>query len=139
MEQSFQIDLLIAAAFTAREQAYCPYSNFAVGAALLGKSGQIYPGCNVENAAFSPSICAERTAVASAVVAGEREFVMLAIVGGDKDKKEGELGYSYPCGVCRQVLHEFCAEDFPVIVAASADDYQILTLGELLPHAFSTY
>ena len=114
-------------------RAYAPYSNCKVGAALLGKSGKVYLGCNIENASFSPTICAERSAFASAVSAGERNFAALAVTGG----KEGVIGDAFfPCGVCRQVIREFCADDFPIYVL-TGDTILSLTLADLLPHSFS--
>lgn len=126
--------VLVREALAARGSAYVPYSHFAVGAALLAKSGKIYRGCNVENAAYTPTNCAERTAVFSAVCAGEREFEAIAIVGGSKDAKK--LPECFPCGVCRQVLVEFCPPDFPVIIATNEQDFQVYTLANLLPHSF---
>ena len=121
---------LIAQAVKAKESAYAPYSNFRVGAALLTKSGTIYTGCNVENASFPAGNCAERTAVFKAVSEGEREFQAIA-VNGDNES------YLPPCGICRQVLAEFCnPDDFQVVLAKGQADYQIMTLGELLPQAF---
>ncbi|MEF9865321.1 MAG: cytidine deaminase [Oscillospiraceae bacterium] len=128
---------LISEAFKAREASYSPYSNFMVGAALLCKNGNIYHGCNIENAAYTPTNCAERTAFFKAVSNGEREFAAIAIVGAPKDATESEFGYAYPCGVCRQVMEEFCsAETFRVITARSASEYLACTLAELLPHGF---
>ncbi len=120
-------DDLIAKAMEAREKAHAPYSHFAVGAALLGKSGGIYTGCNVENASYGLSICAERVAVFKAVSEGERGFEALAVVT--------ENGVT-PCGACRQVLIEF-GEDIQVIVANESGEYRVLTLRELLPEAFT--
>jgi len=126
---------LIRQALSAREASWSPYSNFKVGAALLTKNGKIYQGCNIENAAYTPSNCAERTAFFKAVSEGEREFSAIAIVGGHKDSNP--LGYAYPCGVCRQVMMEFCKpQDFQVIVATSEDDYIIRTLQQMLPEGF---
>lgn len=126
-----QIEKLIAEAYAAKEKAYIPYSGFAVGAALLGKSGTIYRGCNIENAAFSPTNCAERTAVFKAVSEGEREFEGIAIAG-DGDS------YLSPCGVCRQVLREFVEpESFEVIMVGKDYDYRKMTLAQLLPVSFS--
>ena len=104
---------LLLLAIEAREMAYAPYSGFRVGAALLGKSGKIYKGCNVENAAYSPTNCAERTAVFKAVSEGERSFEAIAIVGG---MAETINDFCAPCGVCRQVLAEFCGPDFRVVL-----------------------
>lgn len=124
---------LMREALAAREFAYVPYSGFMVGAALLGKSGKVYRGCNVENAAYSPTNCAERTAFFKAVSEGEREFEAIAIVGGPK----GSPSVAYPCGVCRQVMMEFCNPDtFKVVVGSSEQDMQEYTLKQLLPHGF---
>lgn len=125
---------LIRAALSARENAYAPYSNYAVGAALLTEDGEIVTGCNVENASFGATNCAERTAVFKAVSQGKRRFSAIAVAGGEKGKEP--VDYAYPCGVCRQVMGEFAAEDFQVIVAKSATDYQEYRLDELLPHGF---
>lgn len=130
----FDIKNLISEAILAKEFAYVPYSNFRVGAALITKSGKIYRGCNIENAAYSPTNCAERTAFFKAVSEGEREFSAIAIIGGDKNKS-GE--YCPPCGVCRQVMVEFCdLDNFLVIFANSTTDYKIYTLKEILPFTF---
>lgn len=125
---------LIRAAFAVRERAYTPYSHFKVGAALLTRSGRVFTGCNIENASFSPTICAERAALAAAVSAGEREFDAIAIVGS-MEGKVNTLPTS-PCGVCRQALFEFGGNGLRVILAKSAEDYQELTLGRLLPLGF---
>ena len=124
---------LAARALSAMERAYCPYSGFRVGAALLCADGRVFTGCNVENAAYSPSVCAERTAVAKAVSEDERDFVMLAVAGGADGKADALCP---PCGVCRQVLGEFCRPDFPVILVRT-DGWETHTLGELLPLAFA--
>lgn len=123
---------LINFAIKAREMAYAPYSNHKVGAALLGKSGKIYTGCNVENAAYSPTNCAERTAVFKAVSEGEREFTAIAIVGGVGDKLSESCA---PCGVCRQVLSEFCSAELRVVLG-TPERITVCTLGELLPLSF---
>ena len=125
---------LIEQAIEARSHAYTPYSHFQVGAALLTKQGKVYKGCNIENAAYTPSNCAERTAIFKAVSEGEREFAAIAIVGS----MEGESNTlpTGPCGVCRQVMAEFCSLDMPVIIAKSPADYITMTLGELLPLRF---
>ena len=122
---------------TAMEQlkfSYTPYSNFKVGASLLTKNGQIYTGCNIENAAYTPTNCAERTAFFKAVSEGVKEFDAICIVGG----KDGVLTeYAPPCGVCRQVMMEFCdPETFQIILAVSKDKYDIFALKELLPLGF---
>lgn len=118
----------------AMERAYAPYSGCKVGAALLAKSGKVYLGCNIENASFSPTICAERSAFAAAVSAGEREFAALAVTGG----KDGVIrGAFYPCGVCRQVIREFCDGFFPIYVLAENGRILTHSLSDLLPHSFS--
>ena len=116
----------------ARAYSYTPYSGFAVGAALLTKSGKVYTGCNIENASYTPTVCAERTAVFKAVSEGEKEFAAIAIIGGPA----GEKGrFCAPCGVCRQVLREFCELDFRILLG-SVEKVQACTLGELLPTSF---
>jgi cytidine deaminase len=125
---------LVKAALEAREFSYAPYSNFKVGAALLTKSGKIYKGCNIESASYTPTNCAERTAFFKAISEGESEFEAIAIVGG-KDNRE--LGYCAPCGVCRQVMMEFCDyENFKIILGKSQDAYKEFTLQQLLPMGF---
>lgn len=119
-------EFLIEKAIEAREFAYVPYSNFKVGAAIETVSGKIYTGCNIENASYTPTNCAERTAIFKAVSEGHREIVKIAIVG-NRD--------TYPCGVCRQVMMEF-AQNAEIIIANSTEDYKIYTLEELLPHGF---
>ena len=116
------------------QYSYTPYSGFKVGAALLTKDGKFYTGCNIENAAFTPTNCAERTAFFKAVSEGEREFRAICIVGG----KDGVLTeYAAPCGVCRQVMMEFCdPETFQIILATGKEQYEIFTLKELLPQGF---
>lgn len=126
---------LICLALDAREKSYSPYSGFAVGAALLCKNGKVYTGCNIENSAFSPTVCAERTAFFKAVSEGEKEFVKIAVVGG-KSENEFPENYCPPCGVCRQVMKEFCTDDFEVIMAKSAENYIVMTLNEILPAGF---
>lgn len=126
---------LLKTAIEARENAYVPYSHFAVGAALLAKSGKVYRGCNVENAAYGPTNCAERTAFFTAVCAGEREFEALAICGGPAGKPVSEL--CAPCGVCRQVIREFCPDDFPIVLTTDGTKLYETTLAELLPLSFS--
>jgi cytidine deaminase len=125
---------LIETALKARSNAYCPYSGFAVGAALLCSDGKIYSGCNIENASFSPTNCAERTAFFKAISDGKRSFTAIAVCGG----KVGEEPKNYcpPCGVCRQVMTEFCDPDFNVIFVKSKDEYEIHSLGEILPFGF---
>lgn len=124
---------LCSLAIKAMENAYVPYSGFHVGAALLTKSGKVYTGCNIENASYSPTVCAERTAVFKAVSEGEREFSAIAVVGG----QNGEInGVCPPCGVCRQVLAEFCKEDFTVLLVKGEWEYEKYTLADLLPMSF---
>ena len=123
---------LMALAVEARKMSYSPYSNFRVGAALLGKSGKVYLGCNVENAAYSPTNCAERTAVFKAVSEGEKEFTAIAIVGG---MGETIADFCAPCGVCRQVLAEFCEKDFRLVLG-NPDKKKNYTFEEILPLSF---
>ena len=119
-------------AIEAMENAYAPYSGFKVGAALLCSDGTVYTGCNIENAAYSPTNCAERTAIFKAVSEGRRDFTAIAVCGG----KNGIItNLCTPCGVCRQVLREFCKDDFPVYLAHK-DGFKALTLGDLLPYSF---
>lgn len=128
------INQLIDTAISQLEYSYTPYSNFKVGAALLGKNGRIYAGCNIENAGYTATNCAERTAFFKAVSEGVREFQAICVVGG----KEGILTeYTAPCGVCRQVMMEFCDPDtFQIILAVDKEHYQVYTLKELLPLGF---
>lgn len=121
---------IIEAAVAAREKAYAPYSNYPVGAAVLADSGRIYTGCNIENASYGLTICAERVALASAIAAGERTFLGLAIAGGDGTP-------SMPCGACRQFIAEWAGEDLPISVVSAQGQRLDLTLGDLLPHAFT--
>lgn len=124
---------LMRLASRARERAYAPYSGFAVGAALLGESGQVYLGCNVENASFSATVCAERSALAVAVSAGERRFTAIAVAGA----KQGERGaFCPPCGICRQALSEFCGEEFRVLLGTE-EEIVAHPLANLLPLSFS--
>lgn len=126
---------LVKEALRMREYSYVPYSHFRVGAALLTRDGKVYTGCNIENAAYTPTNCAERTAFFKAVSEGEREFTAIAIAGGAEDKKE--LDYCSPCGVCRQVMMEFCdPKTFQIIMATDKDNYKVMTLEELLPMGF---
>lgn len=128
---------LIQSAKEERKNAYAPYSGFTVGAALLCNDGKIYTGCNVENASYPVGACAERTAVLKAVSDGEQSFCAIAIVGGNKDEQDVFSQYCTPCGMCRQLLSEFCNGDFIIISAISCEDYKIFTLNELLPFGFS--
>lgn len=127
-------EILCEKALEMRAMAYTPYSHFNVGAALLCKDGSIYTGCNIENAAHTPSNCAERTAFFKAVSEGKREFAAIAIAGGPAEAKE--LDYCAPCGVCRQVMREFCEDSFEVILVRNKKDYQVYTLKEVFPMGF---
>lgn len=128
---------LIHDAFQAQTRAYVPYSHFRVGAALLGKSGTVYHGCNIENAAYGPTNCAERTAFFKAVSEGEMEFDAIAIVGSPEGVEPGKGQLCAPCGVCRQVMMEFCDPGtFKIVLAVSETDYEVYTLDELLPLGF---
>jgi len=115
------------------ERSYAPYSGYRVGAALLTADGTVYTGCNIENASYTPTICAERTAVFKAVSEGARQFTAIAVAGG----KDGVISGAFPpCGVCRQVMAEFCSPDFPILVVTGEDTFVRYTLGELLPNGF---
>ena len=124
---------LIEKALSMRAFAYVPFSRHAVGAALLAKDGRVFTGCNLENSSYSPTICAERTAFAKAVSEGCREFAAIAIAGGFEEVPEK---YCAPCGVCRQVMAEFCDPDFAVVLAKTPDDFEQYTLAEIMPLAF---
>ncbi len=124
---------LVREAYEAQKFAYAPYSNWVVGAALLTKEGKIYRGCNVENSTFSPSNCAERTAIFKAVSEGVRNFVAIAIVGNDKNTEIGKGDFCPPCGVCRQVMTEFCDGNFEIILAKGYDDFEVYTLSDVMP------
>ena len=117
---------------------YAPYSGYHVGAALLAKNGNIYAGCNIENASYGATNCAERTAFFKAVSEGVKDFEAIAIVGAPADAAAENTfsEYAYPCGICRQVMQEFCKKDFGIIVAKSTEDYKKYTLQELLPFGF---
>ena len=128
---------LIKRAYEAQKFSYSPYSGFQVGAALLTKSGKVYTGCNIENAAFSPTNCAERTAFFKAVSEGETEFAGIAIVGNKKGAPPQEWEFCTPCGVCRQVMLEFVDPEEFRIVLGKGDESRIFTLRELLPESFS--
>lgn len=132
--EKVQIQSLIRQAFAARRFAYTPYSHFQVGAALLAQNGKVYTGCNIENAGYTPTNCAERTALFKAVSEGERQFSAIAIVGS----MQGTVNtlVTGPCGVCRQALYEFGGPALTVIMAKTEDDYIVTTLGELLPYGF---
>ena len=119
---------LVGLAFEAKKRSYSPYSNFSVGAALLCIDGSVYLGCNIENASYGATNCAERTAIFKAVSEGKTKFLMLAVAAADE--------MPLPCGICRQVISEFCGNDFPIIVATEKETKRF-TLGDLLPNAFS--
>ncbi len=129
------VKTLIDAAKAAMMRAYAPYSEYFVGAALLCGNGKIYTGCNIENASYSPTNCAERTAFFKAVSEGERDFVAIAVVGGKQGKIEGIFP---PCGVCRQVMAEFCDREGFTVYLADADGYEEYKLSELLPVGFDS-
>lgn len=132
-----QMKSLIEEAIRYRQRAYSPYSHYKVGAALLTASGKVYGGCNIENASYGATNCAERTAIFKAVSEKEKDFVAIAIVGGPEEDAEHSFSdYAYPCGICRQVMKEFCSQDFQIIVARDERDYKIYSLSELLPHGF---
>ena len=117
----------------AMTHSYSPYSGYKVGAALLCKDGTVYTGCNIENAAYTPTICAERTAIFKAVYDGHRDLVAIAVCGG----KDGIITGSFPpCGVCRQVMREFCGDDFAIYIVRP-DGYETVALAQLLPYSFS--
>lgn len=127
---------LLQKAIAARQHSYAPYSNFAVGAALLTKSGNIYTGCNVENAAFGAGICAERTAAVKAISEGDDKFVAIAVAGYPINATREQLSLAFPCGICRQFLNEFALPNMPVFVVKTVNDYVETSLEEILPHAF---
>ncbi|MBS7265231.1 MAG: cytidine deaminase [Treponema sp.] len=130
---------LIKTATEMTKRSYVPYSHFHVGAALLDSNGKVWTGCNIENAAYGPSNCAERTAVFKAVSEGARSFEAIAIVGGPEDEngKVQIQDFCPPCGVCRQVLSEFCDREFKIILANGNGEQKVFTLAELLPESFS--
>lgn len=131
---------LISMAWAARENSYAPYSNFMVGAALLAEDGRVFTGCNIENAAYSPSNCAERTAVFQAVAQGVQTFTAIAIVGEHAQRPADPEEFTPPCGVCRQVLLEFCnPATFQIVLGNRRGEHIIYTLEEMLPHSFKTF
>ena len=136
--RTYNAELLIKEAFEAQRKSYAPYSGFEVGAALLCSDGTIYGGCNIENASFGATNCAERTAFFRAVYDGKREFTAICVVG--KRKEAGEFDYCPPCGICRQVMTEFCdPESFEIILAKTPEDYKTYLLSELLPLWFNNF
>lgn len=122
--------MLVSKALQAKEKAYVPYSKFRVGAAVLTEDGEIYTGCNIENASYGATNCAERTAIFKAVSEGHTTIKAIAIVGIEND-------YTYPCGICRQVISEFASEDIQIILGKNENEYLIKTLEEILPGAFT--
>ena len=124
---------LVLKAIDAMKNSYSPYSDFKVGAALLTENGKVYTGCNIENVAFGPSICAERVAFFKAISEGEKNFSKIAVVGG----KDGIISSSTPpCGVCRQVMREFCNDDFEILIVRENENYEKVLLKDLLPNSF---
>ncbi len=127
-------NMLVAEAYEAQKMAYVPYSDFSVGAALLAKNGKVYRGCNIENASYSPTNCAERTAFFKAVSEGVTEFEAIAVVG---NKKGEEGGFCAPCGVCRQVMAEFCDPDEFLIILGAGEKTSVYALKDMLPLGFT--
>ncbi len=132
--EDFIRDLLIKEAIMARKNSYCPYSGYAVGACVQTADGRNFSGCNMENASYGLTICAERIAIGKAVSEGAERIVAIAIAGGKKDADV--LDEAFPCGACRQVIREFGSDDMQIIVAKSETEYRIFTLGELYPESF---
>lgn len=131
---NYDASALCRKALEMRAYSYVPYSHFHVGAALLCEDGTVYGGCNIENAAYTPTNCAERTAFFKAVSEGKRSFRAIAIAGGPEDAEK--LDYCPPCGVCRQVMREFCGAEFEILLAISPTEWKTYTLQELLPESF---
>ena len=129
-----EIQALIREAFAAQKLAYVPYSHFHVGAALRGKNGQVFRGCNIENASYTPTNCAERTALFKAVSKGVTRFTDIAVVGARRGEVNKQI--TSPCGVCRQVMREFCKPDFKIILVKSEEEWKVYTLSQLLPEGF---
>lgn len=127
------VGALVKKALEMQKASYAPYSKYNVGCALLTSQGEIFGGCNIENIAFGPSVCAERVAFFKAISEGKKSFEAIAVVGGPGGTHEK---FCAPCGVCRQVMREFCGDDFKIIMAKSPDDFKIKTLEELLPDSF---
>jgi len=124
-------------AIQARNNSYSPYSNFMVGAALLATSGKVYEGCNIENASYTPTVCAERTAFFKAVSEGEKNFVAIAVAGWHKEESpKNATTVAFPCGVCRQVMREFCEPLFKIFVVDKNGAFAEYTLEEIFPHSF---
>ena len=122
--------ILIKNAYEARDNAYSPYSGFRVGAAIICANGSIYTGCNIENASYGATLCAERVAIGKAISDGEKDFLAIAIVGSGND-------YCYPCGICRQVMSEFCQGDFKILLPLDNKETKEMSLKELLPYSFT--
>lgn len=121
--------VLIDLALESREKAYVPYSNFKVGSAILTEDGSIYSGCNIENASYTPTVCAERVAIFKAIFDGHRNIKKIAVVG-----KIGD--FTFPCGVCRQVIREFCSDDCEIIIIKNKDEHKVLKFSDILPYSF---
>ena len=132
-------DDLVKTAIEMTNRSYVPYSHFHVGAALLDKNGKVWTGCNIENATFGATNCAERTAIFKAVSEGVKDFEAIAVAGGPEDSNGKPVldDFCPPCGICRQVLAEFCSRDFKVILATGKGEQKVFTLSELLPESFS--
>ncbi len=131
------VNLLIKKAISSRKKAYTPYSRFKVGAAILTDNNKIYSGFNIECASYSPTNCAERTALFRSLYDGHRKFKAIAVVGGKEDEQDNFSDYSPPCGVCRQMLREFCVpSSFEIILAKNEKDFKVFTLDQLLPYSF---
>ena len=128
-------ETLILSALEARKNAYAPYSNYFVGVAVLAQDNKIYLGCNIENASYSATVCAERTAIFKAISQGNRKIKAIAIAGGNKEESK-LLSYAYPCGICRQVISEFSDSQTVIIVAKSEKEYKCYKISELIPFAF---
>lgn len=125
-----EIENLIDIALANKKNSYSPYSNFRVSCVVKTKTGSVYKGVNIENAAYSPCLCAERSAMSTAISEGEKDFSYIVITGDSKD--------TFPCGVCRQFIKEFADDETKIVIANSPDDYKIFTIDELLPHSFSS-
>lgn len=129
-------EMLIEKAMEVQKNAYAPYSHFLVGAAILCEDGSVYTGCNIENASYGATNCAERTALFKAVSEGKRKFIAIALVG-NRQGEENNREICMPCGTCRQVLSEFVSSDFKIYAAKSREEYKVFTMAELLPYSFS--
>lgn len=125
-----EIEQLIKLAIENKKNSYAPYSNFRVSCLVKTRAGNIYKGVNIENAAYSPTLCAERSAMSAAITNGQRDFDIIVINGDSKD--------TYPCGVCRQFIREFADDNTKIVIANDVDDYKIYSIDDLLPHSFSS-